>query len=106
MTDTRPLTVQEAAERAGVSVDGIRRAYRAGFLPAHRPHGQRRVVIRPEDLDAWAFSDDTLVAPPAAGRRRPSDDTGSPARRAARSPSRRVSAPGSVERLRDLERSA
>ncbi len=98
-----PLGVEEAAARAGVSVDTIRRAYRAGRLRAYRPAGQRRVVIRSEDLDAWAFSDDNLVTPVSA-RLRPADDADTPARRPARRSSHRPAAPGSVERLRELER--
>ncbi len=101
-----PLDVEQAAARAGVSVDAIRRAYRSGRLRAHRPGGQRRIVIRAEDLDAWAFGDDTLVAPPASTRLRPADDGGSPGRLTARRTSHRPAAPGSVERLRELERSA
>lgn len=101
---TRPLGVEEAAARAGVSVDTIRRAYRAGRLRAYRPAGQRRVVIRVEDLDAWAFSDDTLVTPAAGSRLRPADDADTPPRWPARRSSHRLAAPGSVERLRDLER--
>ena len=102
---TRPLGVDEAAARAGVSIDTIRRAYRAGRLRAYRPAGQRRVVIRVEDLDAWAFSDETLVSPAASGRLRPADDADTPPRRPTRRSSHRPAAPGSVERLRELERS-
>ncbi|HUR85102.1 MAG TPA: excisionase family DNA-binding protein [Solirubrobacteraceae bacterium] len=110
MSDERPLSVQEAAARAGVSVDGIRRAYRAGRLPAYRPAGQRRVVIRAEDLDAWAFSEETLVAPapaPASGALQAVDDADPPtvrppARRRSRPPSPR----GSVASLLEIERRA
>ncbi len=100
-----PLSVAQAARRAGVSTDTIRRAYRSGALPAYRPGGTR-VVIRLEDLDEWAFSETTRVAPPASGRLRPADDGAAPARRPARRTSHRASAPGSVERLLEIERSA
>ncbi len=100
-----PLSVAEAAQRAGVSSDTIRRAYRSGGLPAYRPGGHR-VVIRPHDLDAWAFSDQTRVAPAASDRLRPADDGAQPARRPARRASHRAASPGSVERLLEIERSA
>lgn len=107
MTEGSALGVEGAAARAGVSVDTIRRAYRSGALRAYRPAGQRKVVIRPEDLDAWAFSDEQLVVPrpPAARRRLAGDDEAVMSRRATPGRSRRGSAPGSVERLREIERS-
>ena len=104
MTDG-PLSVAQAAQRAGVSPDTIRRAYRSGALRAYRPGGTR-VVIRLEDLEAWAFSEDTRVAPATSGRLRPADEGAAPARRPARRASHRAAAPGSVERLLEIERSA
>jgi excisionase family DNA binding protein len=60
------LSVEAAAAEAGVSVDTIRRAYRSGALRAFRPGGARRIVIRREDLQSWAFSDEHLVTGPPA----------------------------------------
>jgi excisionase family DNA binding protein len=101
------LDVERAAARVGVSVDTIRRAYRSGRLRAYRPVGQRRVVIRVEDLEAWAFGDEQLVAPQQdASRLRPIGDGGLTPRRPVGVRSRAVLQPGSVERLLEIERRA
>jgi excisionase family DNA binding protein len=103
---TDRLSVEAAATEAGVSVDTIRRAYRSGALRAFRPGGTRRIVIRREDLQAWAFGDEHLVAGALGGQLRPV--AGEPvvtSRRAARPRSRRSAVVGSVERLRQMERS-
>lgn len=108
--DRRPeapaaLDVERAAARVGVSVDTIRRAYRSGRLRAYRPVGQRRVVIRVEDLEAWAFGDEQLVAPQHdAPRLRPLGDGGPTPRRPGGVRSRAPLQPGSVERLLEIER--
>jgi excisionase family DNA binding protein len=112
VTERRPeapaaLDVERAAARVGVSVDTIRRAYRSGRLRAYRPVGQRRVVIRVEDLEAWAFGDEQLVAPQHhAPRLRPVGDGGQPPRRPGGVRSRAALQPGSVERLLEIERRA
>ena len=99
------LSVDAAAAEAGVSVDTIRRAYRSGALRAFRPGGTRRIVILRDDLRAWAFSDKHLVASsPAAQLRPPADEP--MALRAVRQRPRPDTAAGSVERLRQIERSA
>lgn len=103
MTD-EPLSVARAAQRAGVSTDTIRRAYRSGALPAYRPGGQQRVVIRAEDLDAWAFADEHLVAPAAPALRAVDAEDAPMVRPPARRRSHRDSSPGSVERLLEIER--
>jgi excisionase family DNA binding protein len=91
----------------GVSVDTIRRAYRSGRLRAYRPVGQRRVVIRVEDLEAWAFGDAQLVAPPQdEPRLRPVGEAGLTPRRPGGVRSRAALQPGSVERLLEIERRA
>lgn len=54
MTDRIAYSVQEAAEATGMSVDLIRRAYRSGQLPVHRPTG--KVTILRSDLEAWIRS--------------------------------------------------
>lgn len=46
------LTIQEAAEFVGLSDSTIRRLIRTGELRAFRA-GQRRIVIRHDDLVAW-----------------------------------------------------
>lgn len=106
MSEERALTVREAADRAGVSVDGIRRAYRSGALAAYRPGGRQRVVIRPEDLDAWAFSEETRVSASTAGLRPVGEVDPPSVRPAARRRSRRPAPAGSVERLLEIERRA
>ena len=101
------LSVDAAAAEAGVSVDTIRRAYRSGALRAFRPGGTRRIVILREDLRAWAFSDKHLVArDPGAQLRPPAMTPQVTSRRMVRSRSRPDAAAGSVERLREIERSA
>jgi excisionase family DNA binding protein len=100
------LSVDEAAAEAGVSVDTIRRAYRSGALRAFRPGGTRRIVILRDDLRAWAFSDKHLVARDAGAQLRPpADEPGVIPHRAVRHRSRPDTAAGSVERLREIERS-
>jgi len=99
------LSVDGAAAEAGVSVDTIRRAYRSGALRAFRPGGTRRIVILREDLRAWAFSDKHLVARASGAQLRPT--TNEPiSRRTVRHRARPDAAAGSVERLREIERSA
>ena len=99
------LSVDAAAAEAGVSVDTIRRAYRSGALRAFRPGGTRRIVILRDDLRAWAFSDKHLVVhSPGAHLRPPADEPVS--RRAARPREHSDAAAGSIERLRQMERSA
>lgn len=105
--DCAALDVAGAAARVGVSVDTIRRAYRSGRLRAYRPVGQRRVVIRVEDLEAWAFGDEQLVAPREdAPRLRPVADGGLTPRPGGRVRSRAELQAGSVERLLEIERRA
>jgi excisionase family DNA binding protein len=104
---TERLSVEAAAAEAGVSVDTIRRAYRSGALRAFRPGGTRRIVILREDLHAWAFGDEHQVARDTGLQLRPAADV--PVvmtRRAVRQRSERDAAAGSVERLRQIERSA
>jgi excisionase family DNA binding protein len=100
------LSVDAAAAEAGVSVDTIRRAYRSGALRAFRPGGARRIVILREDLQAWAFSDEHLVSGPGAQLRPTTDAPAVISRRAVRQRTRRDAAAGSVDRLREIERSA
>jgi hypothetical protein len=78
-----------------------------GALRAFRPGGTRRIVILRDDLTAWAFSDEHLVARSSGARLRPT--TGAPAaipRRTVREHSRHDATAGSIERLREIERSA
>ena len=98
------LSVDAAAADAGVSVDTIRRAYRSGALRAFRPGGTRRIVILREDLRAWAFSDKHLVARGSGVQLRPPADEPM-SRRTVRHRSRPDATAGSVERLREIERS-
>jgi excisionase family DNA binding protein len=103
---TDRLSVEAAAADAGVSVDTIRRAYRSGALRAFRPGGTRRIVILRDDLQAWASSDEHLVARrPAAQLRAPAVEPVVMSRRAVRQRSRPGAAAGSVERLCEIERS-
>jgi excisionase family DNA binding protein len=104
---TERLSVEAAAAEAGVSVDTIRRAYRSGSLLAFRPGGTRRIVIRREDLQAWAFADEHLAARAAGAQLRPTGDAPVVmSRRAGPQRSRSGAAVGSVERLCEIERSA
>jgi excisionase family DNA binding protein len=103
---TDRLSVEAAAAAAGVSVDTIRRAYRSGALRAFRPGGTRRIVILRDDLQAWAFADEHLVARGPGVQPRPAANM--PVvmtRRVVRQHSARDGAAGSVERLREIERS-
>jgi excisionase family DNA binding protein len=103
---TDRLSVEAAAAAAGVSVDTIRRAYRSGALRAFRPGGTRRIVILRDDLQAWAFADEHLVAGGPGAQLRPTTDVPVVmSRRAVRQRSGRDAAAGSVERLREIERS-
>jgi excisionase family DNA binding protein len=61
------LTPHEAARRAGVHVETIRRAVRTGALPASR--AGRAVRIDADDLDRWLRQEHGARA--HAGRRRP-----------------------------------
>jgi excisionase family DNA binding protein len=100
------LSVDGAAAEAGVSVDTIRRAYQSGALRAFRPGGTRRIVILREDLQAWAFSDEHLVTSPAAQLRPTTDAPAAISRGGVRQRSaRRDATAGSVDRLREIERS-
>jgi excisionase family DNA binding protein len=104
---TDRLSVEAAAAEAGVSVDTIRRAYRSGALRAFRPGGTRRIVILRDDLQAWAFADEHLVAQGQGAQLRPAANMPLVAtRRAVRQRPGRSAAAGSVERLREIERSA
>lgn len=55
------VSLQQAAQLVGVSVDTLRRRIRAGKLPAYR-FGERLIKIRVEDLD-------NLVRPIPLGNR-------------------------------------
>jgi excisionase family DNA binding protein len=105
---TDRLSVETAAAAAGVSVDTIRRAYRSGALRAFRPGGTRRIVILRDDLQAWAFADEHLVARGSGAQLRPpaADVPVALSRRAVRQRPGRDAVAGSVERLREIERSA
>lgn len=96
--EPRALTVEEAAERANVSVGVIRRAYGSGRLPYHRPDGTQLIRILDVDVDAWRLQPGT--------RRAPAPGPAKHARRAqvARIDSRRRTEPGSREDLRAIER--
>jgi excisionase family DNA binding protein len=99
------LSVDGAAVAAGVSMDTIRRAYRSGALRAFRPGGARRIVILREDLQAWAFGDEHLVTGPAEQLRPATDASAVISRRMVRQRARREATAGSIERLREIERS-
>lgn len=100
------LSVEAAAAEAGVSVDTIRRAYRSGALRAFRPGGTRRIVILLEDMQAWAFGYEHLVLADGAGSRlRPVVKEPAVIAQRVGQHSCRAAAPGSVERLCDIERS-
>lgn len=58
----RPLTVRDAADRLGVSVETIRARVNDGTIPAARLG--KAIRIRPADLDAL------FVASPAQGGRK------------------------------------
>lgn len=94
MTERRLLSVPEAAERAGVSVKTIRRAYQAGELACERPGGRRRVVIPEDGLEQWVCSgrSHAIALAPASS---PSG--------VARLASPRRDEPGSLGRLRAIE---
>ena len=66
------LTVAEAAVEARRSVRTIRRAYRAGKLPAFRDGNGRGVRIRYEDLFQWMMAEPASVPTPSASTDRPS----------------------------------
>jgi excisionase family DNA binding protein len=99
--EPRALTVEEAAERANVSVGVIRRAYGSGRLPYHRPEGTQLIRILDVDVDAWRLQPGTRRA-----QARPAAAPAKRARRAqvARIDSRRRAEPGSREDLRAIER--
>jgi excisionase family DNA binding protein len=104
---TDRLSVEAAAAAAGVSVDTIRRAYRSGALRAFRPGGTRRIVILRDDLQAWAFADEHLVARGPGVQLRPAADVPVVmSRRTVRQRPRHDAAAGSAERLCEIERSA
>lgn len=82
----RPLSPRECAELAGMHYDTIRKAIAHGHLRAYRPGGQRSLVVKPSDLEAWLYGQERAPTDPAgrmvptdAGRRR-QDGTGSVAR--------------------------
>ena len=58
----RPLTVRDAADRLGVSVETIRARVNDGTIPAARLG--KAIRIRPADLDALF-----IAAPPKGGRK-------------------------------------
>jgi excisionase family DNA binding protein len=100
------LSVEAAAAAAGVSVDTIRRAYRSGALRAFRPGGTRRIVILRDDLQTWVFADEHLVAQGQGAQLHPAAKMPMVmSRRAVRQHPRPDTAAGSVERLREIERS-
>lgn len=104
MSEGRPLTVEQAAERANVSVKTIRRAYGDGRLPYHRPAGTQLIRILDVDVDAWMLQ-------PAPPRRPPPAAAPAAASRARRAPSGKIGSrrghdPGSREDLRAIERGA
>jgi excisionase family DNA binding protein len=105
LTVAHRLSVDGAAAEAGVSVDTIRRAYRSGALRAFRPGGTRRIVILREDLQAWAFGDEHLVIDLGTQLRPTTDAPAVISRRMVRQRARREATAGSVERLREIERS-
>ncbi len=47
-----PLSVAEAATRAGVSEKTVRRAIKASALPVYRNRSARRIVLFSDDLEA------------------------------------------------------
>ena len=100
-----PLGVRDAARATGVSVDTIRREIRAGRLPASQPGGQRKIVILPADLQAWfdAGRLHSAPAPDASPRLRASSEGGPTAAHRRAQTSRRARAPGSVDRLLEIE---
>jgi excisionase family DNA binding protein len=84
------LTVEEAARIARCNPRTIRRAFEAGKLRAFRP--AHRILLLESDVRAWVESSAVVQAVPRqeAARARPLR--------------RRLSAPGSVTALRDMER--
>jgi excisionase family DNA binding protein len=84
-----PLSVAEAAARAGVSEKTVRRAIKASALPVYRNRSARRLVVFSDDLDAWAFEPFEPASPQTP--RRPSATRRGSALR------------GSVARLRAIE---
>jgi hypothetical protein len=100
------LSVDAAAAEAGVSVTRSAAPTGSGALRAFRPGGTRRIVILRDDLQAWAFSDQHLVTGPAAQLRPTTDAPAAISRRVARQRTRPDATAGSVERLREIERSA
>ena len=104
ISQARPLTVKEAAERARVSVKTIRRAYSAGHLPFYRPRGLQMILILDVDLDAWALQPGAPTQPPptltaTSTVRRPRRET------ARNGDPRCPHEPGSREDLRSIESS-
>lgn len=54
MSTTTTITAAQAAERAGVSIDTVRDAIKAGRLKAFQPNGKHgRYRIPPEAVDRW-----------------------------------------------------
>lgn len=49
----RPLSVSEAAERAGLTVGAIRQACQTGRLPAYKPSGGAYWLIDAQELREW-----------------------------------------------------
>lgn len=88
MSDDRCISPAAAAERASVSTDVVRRAIRAGRLPAFKIGSLVR--IREEDFRAWAFGEP--VVPDAQRRPRPTPTQ-----------PRRAPARGSLAALREIE---
>jgi excisionase family DNA binding protein len=83
------LTVQEVAALARCEHKAVRRAIAGGHLPAFQP--AKKLLIREDDARAWIEGRPAHVAAPAPqpGRRR-----------------HRPSGPGSVAKLREIEREA
>jgi hypothetical protein len=107
----RDLTVADRLSADGAAVAGGRvgghdppclSLGRAAGLPAG---WCPRIVILREDLQAWAFSDEHLVTGPPAQLRPATDAPAVISHHAVRQRARREATAGSVERLREIERS-
>jgi excisionase family DNA binding protein len=84
-TPTPYLTVEEAAQLARCHPKTIHRAQRSGELRSFRP--AHRILLKEEDVRAWIEAESERRAPRPRPAQRP-----------------RRAQPGSVSRLRDIER--